>query len=109
MELYIHKNRNVVVKRDEPTEDGKALVSFVVLADTVVGQARRGRKPNYDVAVSASDLVAVESPSDELLALATKALTAMPAASEEVVAETETAEVESTDSASFDPNAPVTA
>lgn len=110
MDLFVHKNRNVVVKRetDAVVEDGKVLVSFVVLADTVVGQARRGRKPNYDLAISTADLVAVDSPSAELLAKAEKALTGLQAAAEE------TSEVQNTPSevqaeadatASFDPTA----
>lgn len=74
MELFTHKNRNVVVKREDSAPEGKALVSFVSVAESVVGSARRGRKPNYSKPVALSELTAVESPSEELLAMATKAL-----------------------------------
>lgn len=106
MELYVHKSRNVVVKREGDVGTDKALVAFVTLSDSVVGQARRGRKPNYDVAVLVSDLVAVESPSAELLARAEKALTGMVAVEDEVVTNSPAevqAEAEAT--ASFDPTA----
>ena len=64
MEMYIHKGRNVVVKRGENGD--KWDVAFVGVADSVDGQKRRGRHPNYwKNPVKATELVVFESPSSE--------------------------------------------
>lgn len=73
MELFVHKNRNVVVKRGD--DGDKVLVSFVGVAEGVEGSKRRGRHPNYNkLAVKPSELVAFEAPSAEWMERAEMAL-----------------------------------
>lgn len=78
MELFTHKNRNVVVKR---AEDGdKMQVAFVGVAEHVAPKNRRGRHPDYSKWVKNSELVALETPSSEWLQMAQVALSAPQAA-----------------------------
>ena len=74
MELFIHKNRNVVVKR--AGNGDKAQVAFVGVAEHVEGSKRRGRHPDYSKPVKNSELVALETPSAEWVQMAEAALNA---------------------------------
>lgn len=65
MEMYLHKNRNVVVKR--ANEGDKMFVSFVGVAENVEGSKRRGRHPDYSkTAVKASDLTPFQATAEWL-------------------------------------------
>jgi hypothetical protein len=54
MNLYLHNNRHVVVER---SRKGDAVTVSWVALHAVEGSGRRGRRPNYDKPVMASNLV----------------------------------------------------